>query len=262
MRILLIIACTLSVAILLNGCGSKHLTKNLELGDVINEAEKKSSLIKQFRTEFVKTRRNSVFNREMKAKGVLLFQKPNKFQLTLTGDINVEILSNGKIITMTHDGSDVEVFKIHGERDLSKFADPLMLLIQSVGNGSLRKFSVMKSEQHDDVLTTEIVPSNQNEFERIQSVNLAIMESGEIKKVAIKFKNGDVDETEFASWSLLAQDDPQILSLNQRLNQISENQRYEAQDIKGRENQEEDEDKGVVDSSLAQRMPTYFPEGN
>jgi outer membrane lipoprotein-sorting protein len=259
LRVHLIIACILSVLLFLSGCGPKLLTKNLELGDVINEAEKKSGLIKQFRTEFVKTRRNSVFDREMKAKGVLLFQKPNKFQLTLTGDINVEILSNGKMITMTHDGSDVEVFKIHGERDLSKFADPLMLLIQSVGDGSLRKFSVVKSEQRDDVLTTEIVPSNQNEFERIQSVNLAIMESGEIKKVAIRFKNGDVDETEFASWSLLAQDDPQILSLNQRLNQISENQRYEAQDMKGRENR--GKDKGIDDPSLVQRMPTYLFSG-
>ncbi len=261
MRIYLIIVYILSVALFLSGCGStRNLTKSLELGAVISEAEKKSGLIRQFRAEFVKTRRNSVFNREMHAKGVLLFQKPNKFQLTLTGDIDVEILSNGKIITMTHDRSDVEVFKIHGERDLSKFADPLMLLIQSVGNGSLRKFTVVRSEQHDDVLTTEIVPSNLNEFERIQSVNLAIMESGEIRKVAIKFKNGDIDETEFASWSLLAQDDPQILSLNQRLNQISENRRYEAQITKGTESRKNE----IVDadSSLALTTPTDFPGDN
>ncbi len=39
--------------------------------------------------------------------------------------MNVEILSDGKEYSVTHDGQDQEIFRVHGERDLSRFSDPL-----------------------------------------------------------------------------------------------------------------------------------------
>ncbi len=208
---------------ILMSCGARtSMPKRMELASLIEEAEKKAYLVNQFRAEFVKTRRNSVFNREMKSKGVLVFQKPNKFQLSISGDVNIEVLSNGRVITVTHDQKDQEVFYVHGDRDLSKFADPLMLLIQSLGNGGLRQFSVVKSVQNGDTLITEVQPSNHNDFERVRNVILSMDDSGQLKKVNINFKSGDADETEFKSWNLLAQNDPEILSLNDRLSKLSD----------------------------------------
>ncbi len=111
---------------------------------------------------------------------------------------------------------------MHGDRDLSKFADPLMQLIQSLGNGGLRQFAVIKSVQTGDTLITEVQPSNHNDFERVKNAILAIDDSGQLKKVSINFKSGDADETEFKSWTLLAQNDPEILSLNDRLSKLSD----------------------------------------
>jgi outer membrane lipoprotein-sorting protein len=208
---------------ILMSCGARtNLPKRMELASLIEEAEKKAHLVNQFRAEFVKTRRNSVFNREMKVKGVLVFQKPDKFQLSISGDINIEVLSNGRVITLTHDRKHQEVFYVHGDRDLSKFADPLMLLIQSLGNGGLRQFSIVKSMQAGDTLITEVQPSNHNDFERVRNVILSMDDSGQLKKVSINFKSGDADETEFKSWTLLAQNDPEVLSLNDRLSKLSD----------------------------------------
>lgn len=228
------------LASILVSCGARtSVPKRMELASLIEEAEKKAYLVNQFRAEFVKTRRNSVFNREMKVKGVLVFQKPNKFQLSISGDVNIEVLSNGRVITVTHDQKDQEVFYVHGDRDLSKFADPLMLLIQSLGNGGLRQFAIVKSVQTGDTLITEVQPSNHNDFERVRNVILSMDDSGQLKKVSINFKSGDADETEFKSWNLLAQNDPEILSLNDRLSKLSDqeanpstrrNERISAQD--------------------------------
>ncbi len=92
---------------ILASCGARTtLPKRMELASLIEETEKKAYLVNQFRAEFVKTRRNSVFNREMKVKGVLVFQKPDKFQLSISGDVNMEVLSNGRVITVTHDRKD------------------------------------------------------------------------------------------------------------------------------------------------------------
>lgn len=211
------------LASILVSCGARtNLPKRMELASLIEEAEKKAYLVNQFRAEFVKTRRNSVFNREMRVKGVLVFQKPDKFQLSISGDVNMEVLSNGRVITVTHDQKDQDVFYVHGDRDLSKFADPLMLLIQSLGNGGLRQFSVIKSVQAGDTLITEVQPSNHNDFERVKNAILSIDDSGQLKKVSINFKSGDADETEFKAWTLLAQNDPEILSLNDRLSKLSD----------------------------------------
>ncbi len=132
----------------------------------------------------------------------------------------MEILSDGRVITVMHDGKDQEVFHLHGARDQSKFADPLMLLVQSYGSGELREFSVIKSVQAGDTLITQVQPSNHNGFEAMKNATLWIDDSGQLKRVSINFKSGDVDETEFKSWMLLAQSDPEILSLNDRLSRL------------------------------------------
>ena len=219
----LAIICVAALTSILSACGSKTNTiKNMELTALIAEAEKKAYLVNQFRTEFIKTRRNSVFNRDMKVKGILVFQKPDKFQLSISGDANVDVLSNGRIVTVTHDQKDQEVYRVHGERDLSKMADPLMLLMESMGNGGLRRFTVIKSVQMGNTLITEVDPSNYSAFARVKKATLSIDDSGQLTKVSIDFKNGDVDEIEFKSWTLLAQNDPEIISLNDKLSRIAD----------------------------------------
>lgn len=206
----------------LTACGAKmNTSKNLDMAALMDEAEKKAYLVNQFRAEFVKTRRSSVFNHDMTVKGVLLFQKPDKFQLSISGDVNIQVLSNGRIVTVTHDHKDTELYHVHGERDLSKMADPLMQLIESLGNGGMRRFAIINTVQEGNTLIAEIDPSNSPGFARIKNATLAIDDSGNIKKVKINFKNGDVDETEFKSWTLLAQNDPEIVSLNDRLGKLA-----------------------------------------
>jgi hypothetical protein len=213
---------------ILGACGSRtSVVKNMDLNALMEEAEKKAYLVNQFRAEFVKTRSNSVFNREMKAKGVLVFQKPDKFQLSISGDVSLEVLSNGRIVTVTHDNKDRDVYHVHGERDQAKMADPLMLLIENLGNGGLRRFAVLHSVQVGDTLIAQIDPSNHKNFARVENATLAIDDSGQLKKVSISFKNGDLDETEFLSWNLLAQNDPDILALNSKLDRIKDRETVE-----------------------------------
>ena len=202
-------------------CGTRTgPVKNMDLASLLDEAEKKSYLVNQFRTEFVKTRRNSSFKREMTVKGALVFQKPDKFQLSISGDVNVDVLSNGRIVSVVHDQKDQETYQVHGERDLSKMADPVMLLVESLSNGGLRRFKVIRSVQVGDTLVSEIDPSGDNGFGRIAKAVLTINDSGQVEKARIDFKNGDVDEIEFKSWSLLAHNDPEIISLNDKLGKI------------------------------------------
>jgi hypothetical protein len=151
----------------------------------------------------------------------LIFQKPNKFQLTMSGDVNVEILSDGETITIIHDGKDQETYHVQGERDFSRFADPLMVLLQGIGNGGLRKFSVVRQGGDDHAVVLEADPKGQLYFERTKKVMLRLSESGEIGSVHLIYSKGDHDETVFHSWSMLARNDPEIVKLNSRLKTLS-----------------------------------------
>jgi outer membrane lipoprotein-sorting protein len=200
---------------------SAPVSKDVSVDSLMEEAERKSRLVRQFRAEFVKTRRTSVFNRDVTARGNLVFQKPNSFRLALSGDVNVEILSDGKLISLTHDGADQEIFRVHGERDLLRFSDPLMLLLQNIGDGGLRRFAIVKNVSDRDATLLELEPVNDNKFERIKSVALRITNSGEINRVGILFKDGAMDETVFKSWSVLTANDPEILLLNNKLDRLA-----------------------------------------
>lgn len=204
-------------------CAGKGPVTKVDLDSFLEDVEKKAYLIQQFRTEFVKTRRSAVFNQQLTVNARLIFHKPGNFLLAMTGDVNVEILSDGQFVTLIHDRNVEETYQVQGDRDLSKFADPLMLLIDHIGTGALRRFRTVKQEQRGDSILMEVEPgSNGNQFERIRSVTIVFSVFGEIRSVNINFKNGDEDRTVFANWALLAEDDPEILDLKGRLKRIAE----------------------------------------
>jgi outer membrane lipoprotein-sorting protein len=205
----------------LGACASKIPVKTMEVQSLIEDAEKKAYLVKQFRADFVRTRQTSVFKRDVTVKGRLIFQKPNRFGLTMTGDANVEVLSDGSTIKIIHDGKDREVYQIAGERDMSRFADPLMLLIHSIGNGGLRRLSVARRIEQGDELLLELEPGTENHFERIKNLVVAFSADGQIKHVKLLFKDGTWDDVVFDSWAMLAQDDPEILRLDRRLKMVT-----------------------------------------
>jgi outer membrane lipoprotein-sorting protein len=219
-RILLVI----STLVVLAGCAAKGPLNGVQLQDLINDVERKAYLVKQFRADFTKTRTTSVFSREVTVKGRLIYQKPDRFVLTMTGDANVEILSDGTMISLVHDKKDREVYRVQGERDLDRFADPLMLLIKKMESGGLRTFSEVRREKRKDSFVMELQPSNENNFERIKSVVFSFGLTGEIKGVDILFKDGEREEVVFDSWTLLAQDDPQIVQLDTKLRALSQSQ--------------------------------------
>jgi outer membrane lipoprotein-sorting protein len=201
--------------------GTGPVTK-VDLGSFLEDVEKKAYLIQQFSAEFVKTRRSEVFNQPLTVNARLVFQKPGTFLLAMTGDVNVEILSDGHFVTLIHDKKVEETHQVQGERDLSRFADPLMLLIDQIGTGALRRLRTVKQEQREDSILMEVEPASGTQFERIRSVTIVFSVFGEIRSVDINFKNGDEDRTVFENWALLAEDDPEILQLKQRLKGIAE----------------------------------------
>ena len=199
--------------------------ENVSLDNLINTLEKRSYLVKQFRAEFVKVRRSPVFKRDLTVKGRLIFQRPSKFVLTMSGDVNVEILSDGGNLNLIHDQKDIEAYQLQGERDVSRFADPLMMVIQSIGDGGMRRFSLSKKLNDDGSVILDAQPNGQVNFERIEKAEISISDIGEIEKVSLLLKDGNRDETHFRSWALLSQDDPAILDLNSRLENLSQSSR-------------------------------------
>jgi outer membrane lipoprotein-sorting protein len=203
-------------------CGAANgPIRKVDFNQLAPALEARSNLVNQFRAEFTKTKSSALFKRALTVNGSLLFQKPGMFRLVLTGDVNAEILSNGKFVTIIHDGSDKEFYFIHGERDSSKMSDPLMALLQELGSGGLRKFTLTKEVNSPSGLDLELIPSSEAQFERVRTVNLALSDSGDIEKVVVFFENGAVDETEFKSWSLLTADDPAIVELHEKLDHLA-----------------------------------------
>ena len=172
--------------------------ENVSLDNLISSLERKSYLIKQFHAEFVKVRRSPVFKRDLTVKGRLVFQRPSKFSLTMSGDANIEILSDGENINLIHDQKDQEAYHLQGERDISKFADPLMMVIQSIGDGGMRRFSLTKKLNEDGSVVLDALPNGQVNFERIEKAEIAISDIGEIQRVSLLYKDGNRDETLFS----------------------------------------------------------------
>ncbi|MBI5571943.1 MAG: outer membrane lipoprotein carrier protein LolA [Desulfomonile tiedjei] len=207
-------------AALLGACSGTGPVRVSDFEDLVQSMEAKSRLVDRFKTTFVKTRLSDVFNRALTIRGSLVFQKPNKFQLTMTGDVNVELLSDGARITVIHDQRDRETFEVQGDRDIARFADPLMALIESIGNGGLREFRAVQAIEEEPSLLVQGEPRGQRYFERIERVTLVLNESGQIRKVTLLFKDGNRDETIFQDWQALASDHPDIQQLDERLSRI------------------------------------------
>lgn len=212
---------TLAAVLTLASCAVKIPTHPIHLDSLLEDVEKKAYVIRQFSAEFTKTRHSSVFDRPLTVTGKLVYQKPGRFSLLLSGDVNIEVLSDGEYLRIVHDNHGAETFRLRGERDLSRFADPLMLLISSLGNGGLRRFLLVNSFQEEGSLTMEVVPGNENHFENTRSICISFSMFGEIKKVKILFADGNSDETVFDSWSMLTENDQEILQLDQKLRDFS-----------------------------------------
>lgn len=211
---------SMTLSFLLQSCASRGAV-NDDLEVLLRDLEKRSYMVGQFRADFHKARKSPIFDKEILVKGVLIFQKENKFQLTLSGDINVEILSDGQFLTIIHNGTDEEFYHFRGERDRSKFSDPLMSMINAITAGDMSKFANVNQTRSGNLMSLQIQPGAAPEFERIQNVWVDFSESGIIKKVVISFKNGSQDTTVFDSWSMLTQDDPSIVKMNARLEYLA-----------------------------------------
>lgn len=205
------------ILLLLAACSTMVPQTEFNLAQVIHDAEKKAYFIERFRAEFVKTRTMSVFDRDLTVRGRLIFQKPNKFRLTTCGDVTVEILSDGNVVSVIHDLKDQEIRHMQGERDWASFADPLMAILQNLGNGGLRKFSTQETEQVGEGMMFLLRPRGVTSMERIDKAFVTFSPTGVIQKVRIHFKHGDIDETDFRSWSMVTEDDPELLLLEDRL---------------------------------------------
>ncbi|MGB6065046.1 MAG: outer membrane lipoprotein carrier protein LolA [Desulfomonilaceae bacterium] len=220
-RICKVCAPAIAMLPLLAACAVKAPAAPAQLDSLIDGIERKAYVVNQFHAKFVKTRHSAVFNRDLSVKGDIVFQKPNRFWLSMSGDVNVDILSDGRVIAVVHDHSDQELFHVDGDRDLSKFADPLVLIMQGIGDGALRRFAVVKNVREGNANVLDVEPDRDSNFEKIKDIKLSFSDFGEMNKVVVSFKNGDRDETVFRSWELLVRDDPEILKLNKRLKNIA-----------------------------------------
>ena len=119
-----------------------------------------------------------------------------------------------------HDNRDLELFKTQGERDLSRFSDPMMLVVNCLTSGDTSRFANMAQRKSKDSTVLEIEPGDLNEFEAIKNVKVKFSDQGTIESIAMFFKNGNVEKTIFDSWSLLAQNDPKIQTMNERIGQM------------------------------------------
>lgn len=211
---------TLVSALVLTSCASR-VAQNGDLEFLLRDLEKKAYVVGQFRAEFHKVKESPLFSHGMRVNGNLTFQKENKFQLVLRGDVNIEVLSDGQFVTIIHDGKDEEFYHVRGDRDRSKFSDPLMTIVNTITAGDLSRFANVTQVRTDELLTMKILPGKGPDFERIRDVSVDFSESGYIRKVLINFKDGSTDTTVFDSWSMLTQDDPSILKMNAKLEKIA-----------------------------------------
>ncbi|MFH0960959.1 MAG: outer-membrane lipoprotein carrier protein LolA [Pseudomonadota bacterium] len=183
--------------------------------------EKKAYIVGRFQADFHKVRLSNLFQHETHINGRLIFQKPSRFELKLTGDVNLDIFSDGSFVALIHDGQDLEFFKAQGERDLSKFADPMMLLVNSLSNGDTLRFANLTQNKLHDSTVLDIEPGDLNEFEAVKNVKVKFSDQGTIQLIEILFQNGNTERTYFDNWSLLTQNDPKIIKMNQSIEKLS-----------------------------------------
>jgi hypothetical protein len=210
----------LLLLLLAAGCAVRSPSASFDFEKLKEDVEKRARLVSRFRVDFVKTRRTAMFNRPMSVKGRLIFQRPDKFRMTASGDVNVEVLSNGRILELVHDGTDREIYELHGDRDVSRFTDPLMALLYGMGNGAIRNMSLLKGPTGDEPAMLEVKPGTSGQMDKDVRAYVWFSEGGDLRKVRFVFPNGDEDETLFLSWALLPANDPEIVDLERRLEEL------------------------------------------
>lgn len=212
----------LGFCLLLSCCAStNNIVSESDMNSLLKIVEKKAYIVGQFEADFHKIIKSNLFKHEPIINGRLVFQKPSRFQLTLTGATDLQILSDGKFVAIVHDKRDLELYKSEGERDLSRFSDPMMLLVNSLSNGDTSRFANMTQQKHEDSTVLEIEPGDLSEFEAIKNVKVKFSDQGTIESITMFFRNGNIEKTVFDSWSLLAQDDPKIRTMNEQIGKIA-----------------------------------------
>lgn len=213
----------IAVTAIITSCASRNpLIPESDLHSLLQMVEKKAYVVGQFQADFHKVRTSDLFRDETHITGRLIFQKPSRFELKLTGDVNLDIFSDGSFVAIVHDGRDLEFFKAQGDRDLSKFADPMMLLVHSLSNGDTSRFANLTEKKQHDATVLDIEPGALNEFEAVKNVKVKFSDEGTILLIEIFFQNGNTERTYFDNWSLLTQNDPKIKRMNQSIEKVSE----------------------------------------
>ena len=214
-KVFLILAA--SAISLMTACSGPSSLREHNLDNMIDNMERRSETVRQVKAEFTKTRLLNVFNKPMTAKGRLIIQKPSKFRLTLFGDVNLEVLSNGHKVYVIHDLKSQESHTIHGDRDIAQFADPLMMLVQGIGQGALRDYKITSKIRNESEIMLEAIPHRKPMLERVERAYIWLSSHGVVDRIRIIFRDGGIDDTTFHSWSILAKDDPEVLFLNKSL---------------------------------------------
>jgi hypothetical protein len=199
------------------GCAARGKFTPPPLDELIQDIEKKSHLVENFRADFVKTRRIAAFKSDLTAQGRLVYLHTGGFRLTLTGDVEVEVLSNGTVLSVIHDMRDQEFRMMSGDRDSVPLSDPFILLMQEFGNGILRDCRLKYIDDENDAVVLEVLPGHSARLEIMDRALLWLTETGMVSKARIHYLNGNVDTFSFSSWEMLPADHPSLVTAQQSL---------------------------------------------
>lgn len=227
-------AVLIHICLISSGCAIRMPARDVELTELVSEVEKRAYIVQRFRASFIKTKHSRLFEKDLKVEGRLIFRKPDQFSLVTSGDISVKVVSNGKIVSLIHDGKDEEIYRLQGQRDTARFSDPLMLLVDSIGKGAFHKFAVNEKLLDTGETMIEIDPGNVTSFERVNRALIWFDSSGQFKKIRIEFENGNWDETVFLNWSILSEDSPSIKELDQDIDSLLVRAKEQYNEVTGR----------------------------
>jgi len=208
------------VGLIATGCAVKTSSGTLDFERIKENMDKKAQLVSRFRLDFTRTRRSCTFDRPLTVQGKLVFQKPDRFRVTTSGDVNVEVLSDGRFLALVHDGKDREIHTLHGDRDRALFADPLMALLEGFGNGTMTRVAAVPDAAHENTAAIEITSDPSSRTERKYKILAWFTPDGIIEKARFVSENGDNDEIQVISWAVLPANDPEIAELERRLQQV------------------------------------------
>jgi hypothetical protein len=202
------------------GCGFQKSTLEVDLQDLLDDVQRKTRIIKQFRTDFIKVRISGAFRAPIVVSGLLIYQKPSIFSLRYRGDVNIEILSNGEMVSIIHDNGYRDTFPLAGDGNGILVSDSVMTLIRYIGESGLENFSIMRTERLEDLMAVEMSPPRNRPFQLVERITLWLSYLGEIKRIKVYFEGGDEEDTVFESWSVLAANDTEIIELEARLGEF------------------------------------------